>query len=220
MKLINGTHQEIDLTDQELAEHFANDRNYTREIMQQFDHNYYKGIILPEHKTFLDIGANIGLFAFHISPQAEKILCLEPTPSHFSKLQKLTSQIAGPEVLLMNKALAGHTGTATFHWCGVNTTMNSLQDRFDAKMQVPCITLPDLLRNEGVFDFAKIDIEGGEDVAITTELLKTCAGDIKRVFIELHPPTQEYQEKFQAIFEAAGYSVKRYVHDSLICDYL
>jgi FkbM family methyltransferase len=213
MRLINGKEFEIPAVSAEVQEHFNNPYNYTKEIIQQFDADYYKGLVEPGN-TLLDIGANVGLFAIHVHPYFKRIICVEPTPSHFEKLEALT-----PFAYHQNAALSNYTGTTTFYWCGINTTMNSLQNRGDKSMQVPCITLSDLLEKYQLdeVDFCKIDIEGSEDTAITIETLKPVADKIKKVFIELHPPNGESQDKFQAIFEAVGYKVERYVHDSLIC---
>lgn len=212
MRLIDYTNYEIPMTS-ELEAHFADPFNYTREIMDQFEHDYYKGIVEPGD-TLLDIGANIGLFALHVSPFFKRIICVEPTPSHFAKLKQVI-----PNVEYEPSALAGYTGEATFYWCGINTTMNSLQNRGDVSMQAPCITLADLVVKYGLdsVDFCKIDIEGSEDMAVTVETMRPVAARLRKVFIELHPPNGESQDRFTPIFEAVGYKVEKYVHDSLIC---
>lgn len=216
MKLINGKEYELVMVTPEVQEHFENPYNYTKEICQQFDNDYYKGIIEPGD-TLLDIGANVGLFTLHVAPYFKKIIAVEPTPSHFEKLRLLTNHLKGIEY--EQAALHNYTGETTFYWCGINTTMNSLQNRSDRQMQVPCITLLDLLNKYGLaeVDFTKIDIEGSEDEAVTVNTLMPVRDRLKKVFLEGHPPTSETQDKFKEIFEACGYSVEKYVHDSLIC---
>jgi len=230
MRLINGKQHDIVLMTPEVQEHFENPYNYTKEICDQFANDYYKDIVTPG-ETLLDIGANVGLFSLHVHPYFNRIICVEPTPSHFEKLKLLMADIIHTDppgkfqgikqlrVEFENSALNSYTGETTFYWCGINTTMNSLQQRGDRNMQVPCITLEDLLKKYHLdsVDFTKIDIEGSEDAAITTDTLRPVADKLKKVFIELHPPTNEQQAKFQAIFESVGYKVERYVHDSLIC---
>lgn len=218
MKLINGSDFDLALdgASPNVKEHFRDPFNYTNEIIAQFDANYYKDIIQPGN-TLLDIGANIGLFTLHVAPYFERIVCVEPTPSHFEKLRELTAGL--PDVRYEQAALHNYTGETTFYWCGINTTMNSLQNRSDRQMQVPCITLADLIAKYELkeVDLCKIDIEGSEDVAITVETLRPVVDRIKKIFIELHPPNRESQDKFQQVFEEAGYNVERYVLDSLIC---
>ena len=219
MKLINGQDYDIPLTTPELQEHFSNPYNYTKEIIAQFEHNYYREFIPDKCKAMLDIGANVGLFALHMSmlPVIEKIICVEPTPEHFKNLEELTSPF--PFIKREQSALAGHSGRTIFHWCGINTTMNSLQPRGDRSFEVNAITLSDLLDKYKLdsVDFCKIDIEGSEDVAVTAETLTPVKDRIKKIFIELHPPNGESQTKFQKIFEAVGYKVERIYHDSLLC---
>lgn len=249
MKQINGNVLELDLSDPQVAAHFANPYNYTKEIIEQFDHDIYKGIVTEKDHVVLDCGANVGLFTLHILPYAKKIICVEPTPEHMAIQKKLIPQglhgkispqeiedarkrlspkdfkelyVDGsrPEVIHEESAVNSYTGKTNFHKCGINTTMNSLhhQNR-EAAFQVNCYTLADLLDKYNLdrVDLCKIDIEGGEDIAITTDLLKACNGRIKKVFIELHPGNTESQDKFTKIFEDAGFTVRRNHNDALIC---
>lgn len=225
MKQINGNELELDLSDPQVSAHFSNPYNYTKEIIEQFDQDIYKGIVTQADKVVIDLGANVGLFALHVLPYVKKIVCVEPTPEHMLIQKKLLSQVMAKQTVPMalyheESAINNYTGTANFHRTGINSTMNSLhhQNR-DAAFQVACLTLPDLLAKYNLdhVDLAKVDIEGGEDFAITTELLKACNGKIKRFFIELHPGNIESQEKFTKIFEDAGFKVKRSNNDALIC---
>ena len=218
MKLIDGSDYEIRSDDPEMIKHFANPHNYTKEIIAQFEDSYYKDFLTPDDKVILDIGANIGLFALHVSPYAQRLYCVEPTPSHFEKLKQVINKrpIVPNDFVLINKALAGHTGKTKFHWCGINTTMNSLQPRGDKSFEVECINLIDLLQLiEGEVDFCKIDIEGSEHEAIDAQQIAAVAPWVKKFFMEVHPPDQVTVDKFVPMFKAAGYKVRRYVHDSI-----
>lgn len=223
MKLIDGSDYEIRSDDPEMIKHFENPHNYTKEIIAQFEDSYYKKFITPDDKVILDIGANIGLFSLHVSPWATNIFCVEPTPSHFEKLYQNLQAIQFIDGLwpaCRQAALAGLTGKVKFHWCGINTTMNSLQPRGDKSFEVEGITLPDLVEsltlNDYVdIDFCKIDIEGSEHEAITAEFIAAVAPRVKKFFMEVHPPDQVTVDKFVPMFEAAGYKVERYVHDSI-----
>lgn len=232
MRLINGIDYDIPMTP-ELTTHFADPYNYTREIMDQFDHGYYTDIVPKHCRTMLDIGANIGLFALHVHPYiTDRLICVEPTPSHMVLQRELLKlpviqdgKFRGIKQLRVEheeSALSNRTGETTFYWCGINTTMNSLQPRGDKSMTVKCLTIEDLLLKYALntVDFVKIDIEGSEDTAITVETLHPVAERLHKVFIELHPPNGESQERFTAIFKEVGYQVEKYVHDSLICTHI
>ena len=221
MKLIDGTYFEIDLTG--IEGHFNNPYNYTKEIIEQFDHDIYKGIVTKNDKIIIDLGANAGLFTLHVLPYAKKIICVEPTPEHVEvQLEVVNQGLKKFNTVVFHEqaAINYYTGKANFHRCGINFTMNSLhhQNR-EQSFEVNCITLSDLLDkyNLDYVDFCKIDIEGGEDFAITTETLKACKGRIKKIFIELHPGTKDYQNKYKPIFEAAGFNVVFNYDDALIC---
>jgi FkbM family methyltransferase len=192
--------------------HFANPNNYTREIIAQFAGDYYAGFITPSDKVIVDIGANVGLFAVHVSPWAQKIICVEPTPEHLSVLTQLI-----PWATVEPSALAEANGQAQFYWCGINTTMNSLQPRGDRSFTVNTLTLPALLDKYMLdhVDLVKIDIEGSEHQAVTPAIIAAVAPRVRKFFMEVHPPNHVTVSKFVPMFEAAGYRVQRYVHDSL-----
>ena len=91
IKLIDGTDYVINLETTKLTQHFNTWNNYTKEILEHFNSkNYYQDFVKPEDKNILDLGANVGLFALYVTPWAEKIVCVEPTPSHFNLLKDLT----------------------------------------------------------------------------------------------------------------------------------
>jgi FkbM family methyltransferase len=212
IKRIDGTHFDIVNTDPAVVAHFANPNNYTREIIAQFTADYYRDFITPSDKVIVDIGANIGLFALHVSPWAKKIICVEPTPEHGAILQQLM-----PRAILEQAALAEVNGQAQFYWCSINTTMNSLQPRGDRAFTVSTLTLPALLDKYMLdhVDLVKIDIEGSEHQAITPGIIAAVAPRVRKFFMEVHPPNHVTVSKFVPMFEAAGYRVQRYVHDSL-----
>lgn len=213
---IDGTGLDFDISDSELAFHFANQYNYTDAILAQFKDNLYKQFIAPADRVILDIGANVGLFALHVMPYVDRIICVEPTPEHMSKQRKI---LTGYPVEHEEAALSDHTGETKFYWCGINTTMNSLQPRGDREFMVPCITLKDLCDKYKLqkVNFCKIDIEGSEWTALTPETIKPVYDTIDKIFVELHPPDSASQEKFKAVFEEAGYIVETFIHDSLFC---
>lgn len=211
MKRIDGSYITIPMDD-DVRRHFDDPYNYTKEIQEQFEADLYKYFIDKEDKIILDIGANVGLFALHVGPYAKRIICVEPVPQHM-EIQRILVPGAGHE----QAALHNYTGETKFFWCGINTTMCSIQDRGDAEMIVPCITLFDLCKKYNLtkVDFCKIDIEGGEWSAITIQMLIPVFDIIDKIFIELHPPTAESQKDMKSTFEAVGYKVETYLHDSL-----
>ena len=91
-KLIDGNLYTIELNTNELINHFNNSNNCTNEILHQFNElSWYSEYLTEDDKIILDLGGNIGLFALHVTPWAERIITVEPTPSHFDLNTQLTS---------------------------------------------------------------------------------------------------------------------------------
>ena len=213
IKLIDGTKKTVNLSDV-TTRHFADARSCVPHMMSQINDNYFEGIITKEDKVILDIGANIGLFALHFTPYAERIICVEPTPSHMAIQKEI---LKGTICEFEESALSDHTGIDKMFLCDENSTMNSLEIRSGERFSVNCLTLEDLCKKYSLtkVDFCKIDIEGSEWVAITKETLKPVFEIIDKAWIEVHPP--ESRGEFKRIFEAVGYKVEYCKHDGLLC---
>jgi len=84
LKLINGEIKNIDISHPHILSHFSNIQNCTEPILNQTNNNYYNQFITSDDKVIIDLGANIGLVSMHLSPYADKIIAVEPTPNHFS----------------------------------------------------------------------------------------------------------------------------------------
>lgn len=202
IRLINGNYQDFSASE-EAQKHFDDERNYSAFIIQEWEDLPYSKYIKP-NSVVLDIGANIGLFAMHVLPYAEKIVCVEPTPAHMKIQKELLTRVIHEQ-----SALNSYTGKARFRSEPVNTTMNTLSDRPDS-FEVDCITLKDLCDKHQLthVDFCKIDIEGSEWKALTVERIREVKGIIKSFFVELHPRNIESQYVMGDRFGLAGYKVQ------------
>lgn len=213
IKLIDGSIKHLTLSEKSLS-HFADEKNCTSHMMDQIKDNYFEGIVTKEDKVILDIGSNIGLFALHFSPYAERIICVEPTPSHMEIQKEILN---GSICEFEDSALSDCTGLTSFTLCNHNTTMNSLKYVSGKHIVVESITLEDLCKKYSLskIDFCKIDIEGSEWVAITEEALSPIFDIIDKIFLEVHPP--ERRDEMKAIFKAVGYKVEYCKIDGLLC---
>jgi len=117
----------------------------------------------------LDVGANIGLFACCVAPQAERVVCFEPSPGNFALLERNTAGLA--HVAARQEAMAGEGGEALLHVPvdGHNTGAFSLFESDEARadaadVTVPTVTLEAVLDREGIerCGLVKMDIEGAE----------------------------------------------------------
>ena len=137
----------------------------------------------------LDIGANVGLFAYHISDSAKKIVCVEPTPDHLHVLKELAKQF--PQITVVEAALSDQNKITPFYLDDQNTTMNSLVNDWQANQDpifVKGKTLKTILdeNNLDTVDFCKIDIEGSEMRVLTPETINGTNFRIKNWYIEVH----------------------------------
>jgi len=213
LKQVNGAEIDLNIESGKTKEHFDNPRNYAQVVIEEFNDNSFSDYVSKQDKVILDIGANIGLFALHVMPYVEHIVCVEPTESHNHVFNELLAdyQSSGEfkRIELESSALHNYTGTVGYHLEGVNTTMNKVNVS-GMGIEVPCITLYDLCQKYNLkkVDFCKIDIESSEFAAITVETLRPVNQIIDKISIEVHPPNREGQDHFIKIFEECGYKTK------------
>jgi FkbM family methyltransferase len=143
----------------------------------RFEHSELEFIlrVLRPGMTFLDIGANIGLFSLaagkKLSGQLSFIYAFEPCPSTFASLEANLLRNGLATVRAIRVALSDQTGEASLY---VNTALkdalNSLEDpsHSDAEVVgrevVQTITLDDFVARENIarVDVMKVDVEGAE----------------------------------------------------------
>jgi len=222
-KLINGQTHTIELATQELRNHFDDNHNCTKEILHQFNNlDYYTQFITPDDKIILDLGGNVGLFAIHVTPWAEKIITVEPTPSHFALNEQLTSQFNN--ITRLQAAVSNITGTTKFFLFESNSTMNSLIDRSGNFIMVDTITIPDIISKFKLktVDFIKIDIEGSETIALDEHIISILSTKVAKILIEFHEVNgisyEMQRDRYEPIFQKFGYETKQFGPDGLFCN--
>jgi FkbM family methyltransferase len=222
IRMVNDQMHTIPFLNEQISNHFEDTRNCTREILHQTNQEgIYDNYIDVNDKVVLDIGANIGLFAIHVSPYPEKIYCVEPTPSHVQILRDITKDFSNIEVI--EAALSNESGFVDFYSLDKNTTMNSLIDRGSIPFKVKSYSLPDLMNELGLdkVDFCKIDIEGSEVIALNDEIISSVSNRIKKFFIEFHWANGSnydiHREHYSNIFKKYGYFVDNFSVDGIYC---
>jgi FkbM family methyltransferase len=222
MKLIDGSNYTIELPTEELQKHFNDRNNCTVEILHQFNElSWYSEYLTKDDKIILDLGGNIGLFALHVTPWAEKIVTVEPTPSHYDLNTQLTREFK--QIERIQAAISNTTGQMTFYTFPSNTTMNSLINRGGDSFAVDCITIPDLIEKLGLdhVDFIKLDIEGSETIALNEGIIKSISDKASKILIEFHEVNgigyTQQREIFEQIFIKYGYQIKHFGPDGLYC---
>lgn len=122
----------------------------------------------------VDIGANIGLYTLlsaRLLQGSGRVFSCEPAPGIFRILQnniQLNGYLETGTVKLYNTAIADRSGKMPFFSRGDDSTHNSFYPESPdlEKLEVPIVSLDELLGAESRVDFVKIDIEGAEPLAI------------------------------------------------------
>jgi FkbM family methyltransferase len=221
-KLIDGSIYTINLDTQEMVNHFNNPQNCTNEILHQFNElSWYSNYLTKEDKVIIDLGGNIGLFALHVTPWAERIITVEPTPSHMALNRHITGKFSN--VVHLEAAVSDKTGKVNFFAFDSNTTMNSLINRGGASFSVECITIPDLIEKYNLerVDFVKIDIEGSETIALNEQVIDFMSKRVSKILVEFHQVGRigysEQRSIFENLFTKYGYQTTHFGPDGLFC---
>lgn len=235
IKLING--EKINLNnitnvDNELLNYFNDPTNKVIEILNGFENSVYKDFISTEDKSILDLGANIGLFSLYVSPNAQRILSLEPAPKAIKIFRKLCKNYKNIELVPM--AIADYSGKAKLFLKKKNSTQNKILPaknlikkiflNFISSAEIETISFQDFFSRFkiNIIDFCKIDIEGSEFQILNNKNIKYFRPYIKKIYLELHRNENrkdlEYSKNyFKALFVKNGYKVEDISHDSILC---
>lgn len=209
MNLVTSRAQILTLPDEPaIAEHFADPTSCAGQILEQLEEFPY-GFIKGENLIGFDLGANIGLFALHIQDRCRQLVCVEPTPSHFSILTRMTS--AYPNITNCQIAVADYNGEIDLSLMPQNTTMNctiGVAEAFPDRqtVRVTCRTLAALIMrdfNLSHVDFVKMDIEGAEESVMTPQQIEPLKDIVKGFYVECHQvrpnPVQEGRDLMAGI---------------------
>jgi FkbM family methyltransferase len=112
---------------------------------------------LPNQRTFVDVGANVGIWSLPMTKHFKKIISYEPSRQN---IECIKSNIP-TGIELREKAVADFNGTAEFHQAGKNCGDGKLcRDGVSPSYTVPVVKLDD--ENLTEVDFVKIDTQGWE----------------------------------------------------------
>ena len=126
--------------------------------------------------TFVDIGANVGLFSLFVAACAgaqARILAIEPEPGNLERLHFNIGANPGVPITAVAKALSDEPGVVAVELNrrdrgGTRTKKLDRDGSRPETVRVPSATLLEVLTDEAVdtVDALKIDVEGLEDVIL------------------------------------------------------
>ena len=131
---------------------------------------YCKSVLKPG-MTFVDVGANIGLFSLMAARQVGptgKVYAFEPGADNCTLLRKNIEQNGYRNVTIVEKAVSDKTGTCTLYQSGFNTADHRIYHVSNSRKQVTigCVALDDYFPTGTTVDMIKMDIEGAEESGI------------------------------------------------------
>ncbi|HEV2119197.1 MAG TPA: FkbM family methyltransferase [Candidatus Bathyarchaeia archaeon] len=151
------------------------------------------GLVSPQDKVFLDVGAHYGLVSARIAsmlPRSLRVIAIEAHPANYGALKNNIELNRLTNAEAHNFAIANSTGTTHMQaHDGISTHYKLTNNDLSANSSpdVRCYTLPDVLEKLELshVDLVKLDIEGLE-----LEVLQSCfpalTGRIGKLDIEVH----------------------------------
>ncbi|MGQ9604526.1 MAG: FkbM family methyltransferase [bacterium] len=173
---------------------------------------YTREFGIAEDDIVVDIGANIGVFSIYASRLAKNgsVYAFEPWPASFALLRENVKLNGAKNIMLIDKAVCGHSGTGTLFLDEANIGGASLFRFGQSQIKVETISLEDFFKGTGIsrIDFMKMDCEGAE-----YEILSSCdqqfLSRVEKIAMESHELDKERNTDYLKDFlEVAGFKVK------------
>lgn len=169
--------------------------------------------VLGQNMCFVDAGANWGYFtllAAHLVGTAGKVLAFEPDPRIYRLLSMNVGMNSLGQAEALELALADRPGELSLtgydnesqDW-GLSTLLQS--NRVGPRFQIRTAALDDVLDERGIarVDLIKMDIEGGEMLALQGMQRGLAAHRYRRFLLELHnQPLREQGRDPQALLSS------------------
>lgn len=124
---------------------------------------------LKQGSSFVDIGANVGVYSMLAAKAGARIVAVEPQPELFARFG-FNKQINGFDAIdAVQGAVGDSDGTMEIVIDEKNLGHSGAGTEGDRRITVPCMTLLGLLDGHGIAqpDLLKIDVEGAEDIILT-----------------------------------------------------
>ncbi len=150
---------------------------YHRPGRQRRLRRFYRDFVHPGVLCF-DVGAHVGNRVRAFAALGARVVAVEPHPGFAAMLERW---YAGPQVTVVQAAVSRTPGRAVLHVSSRTPTLCTLSRewmdevradrrfqgvRWDRQVEVPAVTLDELVARHGEPAFCKIDVEGHEPDAL------------------------------------------------------
>lgn len=174
---------------------------------------------LSEGGTFVDIGANVGLYTLTamaaIGANKGRIIAFEPNPVTLARLLfniEANPQLEKKKIIVLDHGIADEESSFFLRNRGSNLGKSSILDESETDAEegvtIRCRPLVPVLAELGIskIDALKIDIEGAEDLALTPFLNSAPDSLLPRLLIIENSESQWKTDLFQMI-KSRGYTL-------------
>ena len=166
--------------------------------------------------TFIDIGANVGLYSLYVASRSgarARVLAIEPQPGIVERLRFNVMINASANVTVLPIAVADRDGNMTLvinerDSGSTRLAKGGAADPGVALIRVECRPLAAILDEAGIFsiDALKIDIEGAEDLALAPFLREVPTKLLPRLVLMEDRPV-DWSVDLYGLMRARGYAV-------------
>ena len=170
---------------------------------------------LGSRATFVDLGANVGLFGAWVLTHfpTARVIAFEPDPASLRRLSEVINMNGLADAWTVVPACASNLkGMTAFAATGTSTSRMAETGSADANTEVPVV---DVFQYLDVVDVIKMDIEGGEWNILLDP--RWPAVSARAVVMEYHPqgcPGLDAHELACQRLQAAGFVVESVTHNA------
>ena len=173
--------------------------HFERQLLQQ---------VLTSSSTFIDIGANAGIYTLTAAAAGARVVSVEPNPVVLDRLQyNLAANQLTERVSIIQKGVSDADGSFELTLDTHNLGGSSLlANRSGPSLMIQCSLLLSILQEADIshIDALKIDIEGAEDRALVP-FFKLTPATLYPKWIIIENSEAQWQTDLSALFKLKGY---------------
>lgn len=186
---------------------------FTPQFLDNIEREHLKSA-LKKRATFVDIGANFGLYSLYaasLNLSGLKVIAIEPDPQLNKRLIYNINNNNIKQIKVINAAVKAYESKCYLTQGNKNKGENQVVDsgRIESgAIQINTIRLEDLLNKENItnIDYLKIDIEG-DDAKVLEDLLTTSNVDLKPTWIISESIVSKHDSSIKNLLLSKNYQI-------------